>query len=59
MSMVSDDPSWWPTIDASIVSSYFIGSWRVCRLRVVISQSNLCSGFAVAASVAVWYDWGE
>ncbi|KAG2350649.1 hypothetical protein BDR05DRAFT_994023 [Suillus weaverae] len=24
MPLVSDDPTWWPTIDASIVSSYFI-----------------------------------
>ncbi|KAG2077035.1 hypothetical protein BDR04DRAFT_1089329 [Suillus decipiens] len=59
MPIVSDDPSWWPAIDASIVSSYFIGSWRVCLLVAVISQSNLCCGFAVAASAAVWYDWGE
>ncbi|KAG2368168.1 hypothetical protein BDR07DRAFT_1372229 [Suillus spraguei] len=28
MPIISDDPSWWPTINASITSSYFIGSWR-------------------------------
>ncbi|KAG2062113.1 hypothetical protein BDR06DRAFT_946230 [Suillus hirtellus] len=59
MPLVSDDPSWWPTINACIVSSYFVGSWRVCWLMAVISQSNLGRGSTVAASVGVGYDWGE
>lgn len=28
MTLVSDDPSWWPTINFVTIQSYFIGSWR-------------------------------
>ncbi|KAG1809473.1 hypothetical protein EV424DRAFT_1558102 [Suillus variegatus] len=46
MTLVSDDPSWLPTINFFYLSSYF-----------VVSRSNLGFCVAVVASVMVIYDW--
>jgi hypothetical protein len=37
MTLVSNDPSWWPTIDLNIAYSYWIGSSH----QSVMSQSNI------------------
>jgi hypothetical protein len=31
MTLVSNDPSWWPQIDLNLTSSYVTGSWRASR----------------------------
>jgi hypothetical protein len=33
MTLVSNDPSWWPLINVNIVSSYFAGSWEPATWR--------------------------
>jgi hypothetical protein len=53
MTVVSNDPEWWPTISSFRGASYFQGSWRADSL----TQKFDC-GFAVAALIAVVYDWG-
>ncbi|KAG2124139.1 hypothetical protein BD769DRAFT_1388938 [Suillus cothurnatus] len=55
MTIVSDDPSWWPFINASLIGSYFVGSWSVSHTTTV---ADLCCHFVVAGSVGVIYDWG-
>ena len=55
MTIVSNDPIWWPIIDSHRSYSYFIGSWRV-RQILVISHSIF---IAVAASTMTIYDWGQ
>jgi hypothetical protein len=35
MTLVSNDPSWWPLINASFVGSYFTGSFRASRMMTV------------------------
>jgi hypothetical protein len=32
MTLVSNDPSWWPVINGSFIFSYFLGSWRIGRM---------------------------
>jgi hypothetical protein len=59
MTIVSDDPGWWPVIDSQYFRSYFAGSWRAVVRWTLNDQSNLKCGFAVASFVVVMYDWGE
>lgn len=59
MTLVSDDPSWLPTINFFYLSSYFVGTWRPSCMMMVVSRSNLGFCVAVVASVMVIYDWGE
>jgi hypothetical protein len=33
MTLVSDDPSYWPVINSLRIGSYVIGSWRAVRVR--------------------------
>ncbi|KAG1798188.1 uncharacterized protein HD556DRAFT_1440530 [Suillus plorans] len=56
MTIVSNDPTWWPTIKAYRLFSYFACSWS-SRMSKLMSQSNLGCGFAVAAFIGVTYDW--
>lgn len=58
MTYVSDDPLWWPAIDAFRLISYFVGSWRASWIMLVMSHSSW-TDLAVASSTAVVYDWGE
>ncbi|KAG1764305.1 hypothetical protein EDD22DRAFT_455690 [Suillus occidentalis] len=53
MTIVSNDPSWWPYIDLQFFYSYWIG----LSYQLVMSQSNNDLHFAVAAGVVVAYDW--
>jgi hypothetical protein len=55
MTVVSNDPSWWPVINANIVVSYWIG----LSYQSVMPRSINDLHLAVAASVVVVYDWGE
>jgi hypothetical protein len=55
MTFISNDPSWWPYIDAQFFSSYWIG----LSYQSVMTQSNIDLHFAVVAGVVVVYDWGE
>jgi hypothetical protein len=57
MTIVSNDPSWWPLIDSHLVYSNWIG----LSYQSVMSRSNidLHFYFAVAAAAVVVYDWGE
>jgi hypothetical protein len=57
MTVVSDDPSWWPWIISWRISSYYVGSWQLnVETDVPVSPQVR---FAVAASVGVTYDWGK
>ncbi|KAG1767929.1 hypothetical protein EDD22DRAFT_270096 [Suillus occidentalis] len=53
MTFVSNDPSFWPYIDAQVFYSYWMG----LSYQLVMSQSNIDLHFAVAAGVVVVYDW--
>ncbi|KIK40222.1 hypothetical protein CY34DRAFT_282628 [Suillus luteus UH-Slu-Lm8-n1] len=53
MTIVSNDPSWWPLIDSRLVYSYWIG----LSYQSVTSRFNIDLHFAVAAGVVVVYDW--
>jgi hypothetical protein len=55
MTLVSNDPSWWPLIDSQLVYSYWIG----LSYQLAMSRSNIDLHFAVAAGAVVVYDWGE
>jgi hypothetical protein len=55
MTLVSNDPSWWPDIDGQVFISY----WTGLLYQSVMSRSNISLHFAVAATVVVVYDWGE
>ncbi|KAG2124153.1 hypothetical protein BD769DRAFT_1388950 [Suillus cothurnatus] len=55
MTIVSNDPSWWPLINASLIFSYFIGSWSVSHMMTV---TDVRCHFVVASSVGIIYDWG-
>ncbi|KAG2107795.1 hypothetical protein BD769DRAFT_1643113 [Suillus cothurnatus] len=55
MTLVSNDPSWWPVINASLIASYFTGSWSVSHMMTV---TDLRCHFVVASSVGIIYDWG-
>jgi hypothetical protein len=55
MTFVSNDPIWWPYIDAQLFESYWLGLSH----QLVMSQSNIDLHFAVAAGVVVVYDSGE
>jgi hypothetical protein len=32
MTLVSNDPGWWPTINSNRVASYFMGTWRLAQM---------------------------
>jgi hypothetical protein len=55
MTFVSNDPSWWPLLDAQFSYNCWIG----LSYQTVMSRSNISLHFAVAAGVVVVYDWGE
>jgi hypothetical protein len=55
MTLVSNDPTFWPYIDLQFFFSY----WTGLSHQLVMSQSNIDLHFAVAASIVVVYDWGE
>lgn len=59
MTIVSDDPLWWPFIDSLRFISYFAGLWRAVVCWTSNDQSNLKCGFTVTSCVVVMYDWGE
>jgi hypothetical protein len=56
MTVVSNDPRWWPLIDFTIIYSYFYGSWGTISLT---QSSMMVLNFAVASFAIVVYDWGE
>jgi hypothetical protein len=39
MTIVSNDPIWWPVIDKIRYNNYFIGSWRSSGTTLVMSHS--------------------
>jgi hypothetical protein len=55
MTVVSNDPSFWPLINSSMLFSYWSGSSSV----LWCVNLTLTCGFAVIAGVVVVYDWGE
>jgi hypothetical protein len=55
MAIVSNDPGWWPFLDADILLSYWIG----LSYQSVMSRSNISLHFAVVSGVVVVYDWCE
>jgi hypothetical protein len=55
MTVVLNNPSWWPFIDLRLVYSYWTG-WSYQSLT---SRFKIDLHFAVAAGVVVAYDWGE
>lgn len=57
MPIISNDPSWWPLINATRIGSYFIGLWRASRTIMMVS--DVVYDHAVAAFAGVMYDWGE
>jgi hypothetical protein len=60
MSFLSNDLFLGPFVKASRIVSYFAGSSRaILLMMLVMYQSNLGCGFAVASAVGVIYDWGE
>jgi hypothetical protein len=56
MTVLLNDPSRWPSINASPIASYFAGLWKV---SCVMTVTNLRCRFTVAVSVGVMYDWGK
>ncbi|KAG2352829.1 hypothetical protein BDR07DRAFT_1466047 [Suillus spraguei] len=56
MTLVSNDSTWWPFINANLISSYFIGLWRVSS---TMAMTGLRCHFAVAGAVGIVYDWGR
>jgi hypothetical protein len=59
MPIISNDPSWWPLINATRIGSYFIGLWKFSRMMMAVSLSHVVYGYAVAALAGVIYNWGE
>jgi hypothetical protein len=57
MTIVSNDPSLWPVINANFISSYFVGSWSVSHMMTVTDLR--CHFVLVAGSVGIIYDWGK
>jgi hypothetical protein len=55
MTVVSNNPSWWPFIDSRLAYSYWMG----LLYQSLTSRSNIDLHFAVAAGVVLVYDWGE
>jgi len=55
MILLSEVPSWWPTINSTRFYSYLVGSWK----PVWWSWRCLDYGLAVASSAEVMYDWSE
>jgi hypothetical protein len=55
--IVSNDPSWWSTIDWNRSLSYFTGSWGVSVMSD--AGDDIWCGIAVAASTMAVYDLGE
>jgi hypothetical protein len=55
MTLVSNDPSWWPFINGK----FFLTYWMGLSYQSVMSRSNTDLHFAVATSVVLVYDWGE
>jgi uncharacterized membrane protein YraQ (UPF0718 family) len=55
MTIVLNDPSWWPIIDFQRFFSY----WMCFSYQLVIFRSNNDLHLAVATGVVVVYDWGE
>ncbi|KAG2335290.1 hypothetical protein BDR05DRAFT_969505 [Suillus weaverae] len=43
MTLVSNDPSWWPAINANLISSYFIGLWRVSPMTMLMTRLILAA----------------
>jgi hypothetical protein len=43
MTVVSNDPSWWPLINAGRIASYFAGSWRVSHMMTLMTQLTLAA----------------
>jgi hypothetical protein len=41
MTLVSNDPSWWPLINADFVASYVAGPWRARRMMTVMDRLTL------------------
>jgi hypothetical protein len=41
MTVVSNDPIWWPFINAGLIASYFVGSWGVCHMTTLMIQLTL------------------
>lgn len=56
MTLVSNNPSWWPVIDWYHQYSYFLGMWRA---DVHLPRSMSDRGFTVVSSTVLAYDWGE
>jgi hypothetical protein len=56
MTLVSDNPIWWPFIDWALIYSYFMGAYRASRMVLVTSHG--CR-FTVGSFAAVVYDWGK
>jgi hypothetical protein len=55
MTVVSNDPIWWPAISYNRVYSYFSGAVTASKR----SHSNFDNGFSVVSFTVVLYDWGE
>ncbi|KAG2133266.1 uncharacterized protein EDB93DRAFT_1331515 [Suillus bovinus] len=59
MTVVSNDPSYWPTIDSTIFYSYFVGPWRASHMMTVMTRLTLAARASQLQScAAVIYDWG-
>ena len=62
MTIVSDDPIWWPSIDSNFSFRCFVGKWKVksklsCQLIVVASQSHpLSLRYIIGVSNMVFLD---
>ncbi|KAG0693769.1 hypothetical protein DFH29DRAFT_963108 [Suillus ampliporus] len=56
MTLISNDPSWWPSINADRIASYFAGLWCICWMMTAMCRSNLDCGFVVAAFAGLIYD---
>ncbi|KAG2109688.1 uncharacterized protein F5147DRAFT_797992 [Suillus discolor] len=56
MTLVSNDPSWWPFINFDIFQAYWFGLLYLSFGDLSLDLSNI-HRFAVAASFVVVYDW--
>jgi hypothetical protein len=60
MTLASDDPTYWPSINSYRINSYSVGSWSGLRLSLPLtSWSDLDCVLTVTATIVVTYDWGE